>query len=724
MRDWSAQRQHRRWVKYSCLMVTGMILFSFLAISTPAKKKKKPKKPKNPAYSVPVKANDLLYVGSQDRLYAAAAADSSQLPNSIVVINPHNGQIQSSIAVDGEPLELALADDQSVLYASLQGPKVARLNLASNSIDLEFPVVPWPVHDPCSSPQVADIKVMPAQPGTVAVSLWCPELLENDGIALYDNGVQRPLISPWDLGTNVVSFGSAGVLYAGNTLNTGFDLYEFSVSDQGLTLVKDLGGFLDSFNEEIQVGNGLLYTQKGAVVNLSQLLMQGRFYTAETEFAESFALDLNSNRAYFGALEEGGYTLVSFDTQTYQVVGYYNTFNAGSPSNLQITNAYRMAVCSGTGLAVASIGINEGSYEIGNNSIVIFPFELLAPVTYTNPKPQPLSTAVRTINLPHNGLVYDPTRQLFYASTPGAAGNIGNSVVPVDPIAGTVGDPVWVGSDPWQMAVSSDGQYLYVSLYNSFAIRRVTLPSMSSDLFFNVYGSCISGVSQCVTRAGEILAIPGSPQSIVVARMDDPASDTPISEGVAVYDNDVQRTAASPGFPWGNVGPMDVIQLSAAGDAVYGDDTELSDARFANFSLDAQGVHLVFSNVNVGGGGSDMKCQNDECFTNGGLFIDPIAGTDLGVIQSLPYPEEFLLAVLPDLNRNRIYYLASDEDGYISILAYDATSRQEVASFNLGFAGGPVADFQIWNNDDQLAFSVGDNIVFVPLALLQPVSGG
>jgi hypothetical protein len=23
MRDWSAQRQHRRWVKYSCLMVTG-----------------------------------------------------------------------------------------------------------------------------------------------------------------------------------------------------------------------------------------------------------------------------------------------------------------------------------------------------------------------------------------------------------------------------------------------------------------------------------------------------------------------------------------------------------------------------------------------------------------------------------------------------------------------------------------------------------------------------
>src|SRR5580704_5232834 len=112
---------------------------------------------------------------------------------------------------------------------------------------------------------------------------------------------------------------------------------------------------------------------------------------------------------------------------------------------------------------------------------------------------------------------------------------------------------------------------------------------MGSDLFFNVYGDCGGLAPQCPTRAGQMLSIPGSPQSIVVARMDDPGSDTPNSEGIAVYDSGVIRPATSPGWPWGNVGAMDVIQLSAAGNAVYGNDAEDTDANFANFSLDAQG---------------------------------------------------------------------------------------------------------------------------------------
>ena len=56
---------------------------------------------------------------------------------------------------------------------------------------------------------------------------------------------------------------------------------------------------------------------------------------------------------------------------------------------------------------------------------------------------------IRTLQLTTNDLIYDPGTGRIYASVPGRApGGIGNSIVAIDPETGTIGPPVFVGSEP------------------------------------------------------------------------------------------------------------------------------------------------------------------------------------------------------------------------------------------------------------------------------------
>src|SRR5690349_15464444 len=71
---------------------------------------------------------------------------------------------------------------------------------------------------------------------------------------------------------------------------------------------------------------------------------------------------------------------------------------------------------------------------------------------------------VRRLSLNAKDLVVDPNTQTLYASVPSSAGAGGNSITPVDPVAGTIGTPVFVGSEPGRMVISDDGQYIYVAL--------------------------------------------------------------------------------------------------------------------------------------------------------------------------------------------------------------------------------------------------------------------
>jgi len=446
------------------------------------------------------------------------------------------------------------------------------------------------------------------------------------------------------------------------------------------------------------------------VIDPNNLVSKGRFYTHQTVLASAFAIDPLAGRAYFSAREGYGYSFSSFDLKTYQLTGFYSAENPGVPAGQKIGDTPApMVVAGNIGLAVVAHG--QGDY------VIIFPFRLLKPPVYNRPKPAPQNGSIRAIPLPNNGVVYNPVDGMLYATTPGSAGAIGNSVVPVNPVTGTVEDPAWVGSDPWQTAVSDDGSYLYVSLYNEYAIRRLQLPSLSSDLFFRIY----SDDGQSV-RATQMLPIPGSPRSIVAVRLDDPAALTYGSYGVVVYDDAVRRPDST-GHADRLAGRIDVIQSSASGNTVYGTDNESTAFSFAKLSLGPRGVDpILLVEPGYSGFSVDMKCQNDQCFFTTGVVFDPSTMAMTGRIQfdqsdlfSATYTPT---AVLPDLERGLVYYLRSDIYGTIYVLAYNAASLQQVGSLQVPGVRGIGTNLVMWGSD-QLAFSTGDQIVLVPLSALK-----
>jgi hypothetical protein len=131
-------------------------------------------------------------------------------------------------------------------------------------------------------------------------------------------------------------------------------------------------------------------------------------------------------------------------------------------------------------------------------------------------------------------VVAEPVSGGLYAALPADAGPTGNSLVQIDPGTGTVGPPVFVGSDPRVLAASDDGQFIYVGLGRATGIRR-----------FDV-GAGVAGPLYPLQRVGPfgtaefarvILPVPGSPGTLVVGQSTNGTS----SMSLVVYDAGVKR---------------------------------------------------------------------------------------------------------------------------------------------------------------------------------------
>jgi Right handed beta helix region/HYDIN/CFA65/VesB-like, Ig-like domain/Cep192 domain 4 len=140
-------------------------------------------------------------------------------------------------------------------------------------------------------------------------------------------------------------------------------------------------------------------------------------------------------------------------------------------------------------------------------------------ITVVNPAPGGgSSTAVtvtlyRALQLSARGLVYDPYRRLLYASIASGGAMYPSSVVAIDPATGSVSKLVSPGAEPTKLALSDDGQFLYIGVDPQYAIQRFNLYSGTVDLTIPLGTSGFLGGY----AAGDILVLPGAPHSIAVA---------------------------------------------------------------------------------------------------------------------------------------------------------------------------------------------------------------
>ena len=308
----------------------------------------------------------------------------------------------------------------------------------------------------------------------------------------------------------------------------------------------------------------------------------------------------------------------------------------------------------------------------------------------TNARAQYFS--VQTIPMVTNHIVYDSYNHKVYASIPGSAASNPNTVAEIDAATGTVEAYLPVGSEPDALALSSDGQYLYVGIDGASAVARIKLTTNAIDQQFSLGAGSLG--SQYPYHAGSIVPLPGLPQSVAVTRNYFGVS--PSNDGVVVYDNGIMR----PNFLRTRAASFDSVVAAGSPDRLYSYDNEDSAYTFAQLNLDANGLSIgqtsdSFGTYVLGGYGVKIKFDagNGLVYSTSGRIIDPQALTNVGTFPGLTYTEltqngsnlAKLADVVPNSAENRVYFLI---EGYnsaniVALRAYDQTTLQQVSSFTI-----------------------------------------
>ncbi|HKP16869.1 MAG TPA: hypothetical protein VJT84_00225 [Gaiellaceae bacterium] len=252
---------------------------------------------------------------------------------------------------------------------------------------------------------------------------------------------------------------------------------------------------------------------------------------------------------------------------------------------------------------------------------------------------------VTRLGLPTNDLAFDPISNRLYASIPSRAGVLGNRIAALDPASGAVLGTAFVGSEPGKLAVSSDGQYLYVALDGAAAVRRVALPSLTPGLQFPLGVDAILGPM----FVEDMEVVPGAPTAVAISRRN--VGFSPRHEGVAVYDDGVKRANETPGHTGSNV-----IEFGASASRLYGYNNETTEFGFRRMTVTGTGVTTqdVAASL-ISGFGVDMEFDDGRMYATNGRVIDPEARTLLG---TFPFPSAG--PIEPDTAHGKVFHVAAE----------------------------------------------------------------
>lgn len=277
--------------------------------------------------------NDLIFDPGTQKIYTSVPGN----PGSITPIDPVTGALGQPIPVGNEPLKLAISDNRQFLYVGLDGEAaVQRVDLATQSAGLKFSLD----SDPSVGPFfVEDMEVLPGSPQSIAISRkYSNASPRHAGVAIYDNGVQRPTTTPGHTGSNVIEFSAlSSRLYGYNQETTEFGFRRMTVGASGVTVLdvfdSFMGDLISGFGVDIKFDGGRIYTTSGRVIDPEARTVVGTFSGAASL---SVRPDTVLGRVFF-LIPTGGPTVKvsAYDLNTLQLLGSENIpAVTGTPGNL------------------------------------------------------------------------------------------------------------------------------------------------------------------------------------------------------------------------------------------------------------------------------------------------------------------------------------------------------------------------------------------------------
>ena len=288
---------------------------------------------------IPLPANsDLIFDSVTQKIYASVLGN----PGAIIPIDPATGNMGPAIPVGIDPVKLARSDNAQYLYVGLGGENVVqRIELSTLTVNLSFSL--GSDLSSLSPFFVEDMEVLPGSPQSIAVSRKYSGFTSprHAGVAIYDNGVQRPTTTPGHTGSNVIEFAaSAGTLYGYNNESTEFGFRRMTVNPSGVSeldvFTSFMGDLIAGFGVDINFHAGLIYTTTGRVIDPVARTVLGTF-SLPSAFGNLVTPDAALGRVFFLTLDglSGAWSIRAFDATTRLPLGSVDIAGiTGNPSSL------------------------------------------------------------------------------------------------------------------------------------------------------------------------------------------------------------------------------------------------------------------------------------------------------------------------------------------------------------------------------------------------------
>jgi sugar lactone lactonase YvrE len=614
--------------------------------------------------------NHILWDPGTARLYASVPSAAGSWGNSVAVINPATQLIESTIFAGSEPNALAVSSDSQYLYVGVDGAgSIARINLTSHALESQYFLGNQPRQGPVRAQQIA---VVPGAPHTyVAILRYKSNPSPNDGgTAVYDDGVQRPTATGGN--DEMVFSDSPSVLYGYDYQLSG-NAQIMTIDSSGISITKTVTRPVIGVPTRLYYDSGILYVSTGRALIPATPALAGTFNVGSPR---DMAVDGPGGSAYFLADNSTTRkaTLLQYDLGKY-VLKAYQDLSAPLGSGSEI------AKCGTSGFAV-----------------LIYPGIVFANGGFTAIPPLGSSAS----NLTVNRLLWNSARGQIIASIPGFAGPSGNSIALIDPNSQTITSSFFVGSEPDPMALSSDGNTLFVALDGSGTVAQLDLQSES------VMYTASLGIDSLIGPlfAQYLSANPVDPNEVAVSR----------SAGVVILDrgSELPKISDSP------FNSINSIAFGNSGANLYGYNNANTGFDFYQMSANASGVSLVGDHGGLLHGFSvDIQNHDGSIYSTNGTVVNPAVPALLG---SFPNTNGSASAFLDD-STNEAYFLQYDptKSPATTILRYNLKNYSFIDSTPVGASQSQGRDL-IRYGANGVAFASSSGLTFATVSTATPLT--
>jgi hypothetical protein len=276
--------------------------------------------------------------------------------------------------------------------------------------------------------------------------------------------------------------------------------------------------------------------------------------------------------------------------------------------------------------------------------------------------------------------VWDSVHGKLYVSTATQDPTYPNMLIPIDPVAGTLGTTVTAGNDPHFLALSSDSSYLWTSLDEDYSIQRFLLPGLIKDISFPLPLSEPMG-SQVI--ASSLQAAPINPHTLAFVLAGE--------NGVYIYDDAVQRPTSIPNWEPGGGPLIDWIQWGKDDSTIYATQTTIEGGGgILPLQVNSSGVSWNGTGGGLTASFIDYNTQNGLAYSRNGYAVyDPVLATQVGQFD-VPGPDT---ACTADSALGRYYCVAVISNNGIDVFptelwVFDLNTYALLNRFYFGWLAG------------------------------------